>query len=91
METIIHQRLSTGAYANAEDVLRRAVEAQGAEDDWTAEERQALDLKLKRSLQQVASGNTDGPDARRQRPDTSPISDDSPLDTFEFSLEAIQT
>ncbi len=58
--------LSTGAYVNAEDVLRRALEAQGAEDDCTAEERQALDLKLKRSLQQVAAGNTYGPAASRR-------------------------
>ena len=60
----------TGAYANAEDVLRRALEAQGAEDEWTAEERQALDLKLKRSLQQVAAGKTYGSaEARRMLAD----------------------
>jgi hypothetical protein len=53
-------------YAKPEDVLRRALEAQRAEDDWTAEDRPALDCKLKRSIHQVSAGKTHGPaEARR--------------------------
>jgi len=42
LETLINKRLSSGAYANVEDVLRRALEAQDAEESWTTEERRAL-------------------------------------------------
>ena len=42
LETLINKRLSSGAYSNAEEVLRRALEAQDAEESWTDEERQAL-------------------------------------------------
>ena len=38
LETLINKRLSSGAYTNAEDVLRRALEAQDAEESWTDEE-----------------------------------------------------
>ena len=61
MENPSHLRSTSDYSANVADVLRRALEVQGAEDDWTAEERQALDLKLKRSLHQVAAGKTYGP------------------------------
>ena len=39
LETLINKRLSGGGYANAEDVLRRALEAQDAEESWNDEER----------------------------------------------------
>jgi Arc/MetJ-type ribon-helix-helix transcriptional regulator len=42
LETLINKRLSSGAYANAEEVLRRALETQDAEESWTDEERRAL-------------------------------------------------
>lgn len=42
LETLVNKRLSTGAYADAEDVLRRALEAQDAEESWTDEERRAF-------------------------------------------------
>jgi len=34
LETLINKRLSTGTYTNPEDVLRRALEAQDAEESW---------------------------------------------------------
>ena len=42
LETLINKRLSTGGYTSIEDVLRRALEAQDAEESWTDEERRAL-------------------------------------------------
>ena len=42
LETLINKRLSTGGYSNVEDVLRRALQAQDAEESWTEEERRAL-------------------------------------------------
>jgi Arc/MetJ-type ribon-helix-helix transcriptional regulator len=37
LETLINKRLSSGGYTDAEDVLRRALEAQDAEESWTEE------------------------------------------------------
>jgi hypothetical protein len=42
LEMLIKKRLSSGGYTDAEDVLRRALEAQDAEESWSDEERQAL-------------------------------------------------
>jgi hypothetical protein len=42
LEMLINKRLSSGGYTSIEDVLRRALEAQDAEESWTDEERQAL-------------------------------------------------
>ena len=42
LEMLINRRLASGGYTNVEDVLRRALEAQEAEESWTDEERQAL-------------------------------------------------
>lgn len=42
LETLINKRLSSGACASAEEVLRRALEAQDAEESWTDDERRAL-------------------------------------------------
>ena len=38
LETPINKRLSSGSYGSVEDVLRRALEAQDAEESWTDEE-----------------------------------------------------
>ena len=42
LETLVNKRLSSGAYASVEDVFRRALEAQDAEESWSNEERRAL-------------------------------------------------
>jgi Arc/MetJ-type ribon-helix-helix transcriptional regulator len=56
IETLINKRLSTGAYTNAEDVLRRALEAQDAEESWTDEERRALTAHIEEGYQQAERG-----------------------------------
>jgi Arc/MetJ-type ribon-helix-helix transcriptional regulator len=53
LESLINKRLSSGAYANAEDVLRRALEAQDAEESWTDEERQALSAHIEEGFLQA--------------------------------------
>jgi antitoxin ParD1/3/4 len=66
LETLINKRLSSGAYANAEDVLRRALEAQDAEESWTDEERRALSAHIEEGYQQAERGELiDGAHARR--------------------------
>jgi putative addiction module CopG family antidote len=53
LENLIQKRLSSGAYSNAEDVLRRALEAQDAEESWTDEERSALAAHIEEGYQQA--------------------------------------
>lgn len=67
LEALVQKRLATGAFANAEDVIRRALETLDAEETWTEEERRALDEKIDRALAQVAGGRVYGPlEARRK-------------------------
>jgi len=56
LEALINKRLSSGGYTNAEDVLRRALEAQDAEESWTDEERQALSAHIEEGFLQAERG-----------------------------------
>jgi Arc/MetJ-type ribon-helix-helix transcriptional regulator len=67
LEVLVQKRLATGAFANAEDVIRRALEAQDAEESWTEEERSALDEKIDTALKQVAAGRVYGPEEARRK------------------------
>jgi Arc/MetJ-type ribon-helix-helix transcriptional regulator len=65
LETLINKRLSSGGYASAEDVLRRALEAQDAEESWTDEERRALSVHIEQGYLQAERGELiDGAQAR---------------------------
>jgi Arc/MetJ-type ribon-helix-helix transcriptional regulator len=67
LESLINKRLSSGAYADAEDVLRRALEAQDAEESWTDEERQALSGLIEEGFPQAERGKFIGAaEARKQ-------------------------
>ncbi len=67
LESLINRRLSSGAYADAEDVLRRALEAQDAEESWTDEERRALSAHIEEGYLQAERGELiDSAEARRQ-------------------------
>ncbi|MBV9503566.1 MAG: hypothetical protein JO323_01025 [Acidobacteriia bacterium] len=67
VETLINKRLSSGAYSDAEDVLRRALEAQDAEESWTDEERRALAAHIEEGYQQAERGELiDADQARRE-------------------------
>ena len=66
LETLINKRLSSGAYFCAEEVLRRALEAQDAEESWTDEERRALSAHIEEGYQQAVRGELiDEAQARR--------------------------
>lgn len=56
LEALINKRLSTGGYASAEDVLRRALEAQDAEESWTDDERRALSSHIEKGFLQAERG-----------------------------------
>ena len=67
IETLIKKRLSSGGYTNAEEVLRRALEAQDAEESWTDDERQALSAHIEESYLQAERGELiEGLQARRE-------------------------
>ena len=67
LETLIKKRLSRGGYASVEDVLRRALEAQDAEESWTDEERRALRAHIEEGYLQAERGELiDGGQARRE-------------------------
>jgi antitoxin ParD1/3/4 len=56
LETLINKRLSSGGYESVEDVSRRALEAQDAEESWTEEERSALSAHIEEGYQQAERG-----------------------------------
>ena len=67
LEMLIRKRLSTGGYTDAEEVLRRALEAQDAEESWAEEERRALSAHIEEGYQQAERGELiDGERARRE-------------------------
>ena len=67
LETLINKRLSSGGYESVEDVLRRALEAQDAEESWTEEERKALSAHIEEGYQQAERGELiEGGQARRE-------------------------
>jgi antitoxin ParD1/3/4 len=67
LETLINKRLSGGGYTSIEDVLRRALEAQDAEESWTEEERRALSAHIEEGYQQAERGELiDGEQVRRE-------------------------
>jgi Arc/MetJ-type ribon-helix-helix transcriptional regulator len=67
LESLINKRLSTGAYADVEDVIRRALEAQDAQESWTDEERQALSGYIEGGFLQTERGEfISAAEARKQ-------------------------
>ncbi len=67
LETLINKRLSSGGYKTAEDVLRRALEAQDAEESWTDEERRALSAHIEEGYLEAERGELlDGAQAQRE-------------------------
>ena len=65
LETLINKRLSAGGYDSVEDVLRRALEAQDAEESWSDEERRAMCAHIEEGYLQAERGElVDGAQAR---------------------------
>ncbi len=56
IEKLIKRRLSSGGYASVEEVLRRALEAQDAEENWTDDERRALLAHIEEGYLQAERG-----------------------------------
>ena len=67
LQPLVDKRLSSGEYASAEEVFRRALEVLEAEESWAEEEQRALDEKIDRALAQVAAGDVYGPEEARRK------------------------
>ena len=67
LESLVNKLLSKGSYSSVEDILRRALEAQDAEESWTEEERRALVSHVEEGFAQAERGELiDGDQARRE-------------------------
>ena len=67
LETLVKKRLSSGGYSTVEEVFRRALEAQDAEESWTAKERQALIAHIEEGFAQAVRGDLiDGVEGRKE-------------------------
>jgi len=66
LETLINKRLYSGGYADVEEVLRRALQAQDAEEGWTDEERRALFSHIEEGYLQAERGELIGGDRARR-------------------------
>jgi Arc/MetJ-type ribon-helix-helix transcriptional regulator len=67
LETLINKRISSGGFANAEDVLRSALVSQDAEESWTDEEYLAFSAHIEEGYLQAERGELiDGAQARRE-------------------------
>ena len=67
LETLVNKRLSSGGYSSVEEVFRRALEAQDAEESWTEQERQALAAHIEEGFTQAERGELiDGTQARQE-------------------------
>jgi Arc/MetJ-type ribon-helix-helix transcriptional regulator len=60
LESLINKRLSSGSYASAEEVLRRALEAQDAEEAWTDKERREMSAHIEEGYLQSERGELIG-------------------------------
>lgn len=67
LQTLIEKRLSTGGYEGVEDVFRRALEAQDAQESLTDEECRVLSAHIEEGFLQAERGELiDGDQVRRE-------------------------
>ena len=67
LESLVKKRLSSGGYDSIEEVFRRALEAQDAEESLTTEERRTLTAHIEEGFKQAERGELiDGPQAKRE-------------------------
>ena len=66
LESLVNKRLSSGGYTSVEDVFRRALEAQDAEESWTDEERRPLASHIEEGYLQAERGELIDSDQTRR-------------------------
>jgi antitoxin ParD1/3/4 len=56
IEKLIEQRLHSGAFESVEDVIFDALEIQGEREAWLQQNKEAINAKIKRGLDQLDRG-----------------------------------
>jgi antitoxin ParD1/3/4 len=67
IESLIRQRLHSGAFESVEDVLFDALEMQSERETWLQENKKAVDAKIERGLAQLDRGEGISGDQLRGR------------------------
>jgi Arc/MetJ-type ribon-helix-helix transcriptional regulator len=65
LEALIQKRLASGAFASPEDVIERALQFLSAEEDWLAEHRQEIAVKIQEGWDAAKRGELTDPDEAR--------------------------
>jgi antitoxin ParD1/3/4 len=56
LEALIQKRLQSGAFDSVEEVIFRALEAQGEQEDWLHENKEAINEKIELAMAQLHRG-----------------------------------
>jgi putative addiction module CopG family antidote len=67
LEMLIQKRVASGVYANADEVLRRALEAQEVDETWTEQEKLDVSAHIEEGFRQAERGELmDATHARKE-------------------------
>jgi putative addiction module CopG family antidote len=55
-EQMITDALQSGAYQTPDEVIKRALEMLHSEEDWLRQNRQSIDAKIRRGIEQLDRG-----------------------------------
>lgn len=66
-EQLIQKRLQSGAFHTIDEVIHDALASQDAEENWLQENRDVIDAKIARGLEQLNAGRGISGDAARTR------------------------
>lgn len=66
-EQLIQKRLQSGAFHTIDEVIHDALTSQDAEENWLQENRDVIDAKIARGLEQLNSGRGISGDVARAR------------------------
>lgn len=66
-EQLIQKRIQSGAFHTIDEVIHDALTSQDAEENWLQENRDAIDAKIARGLEQLNAGQGISGDVARAR------------------------
>ena len=55
-ENLVTEALRSGAYQSPDDVIDRALEALHEQDEWLTANRQAIDVRIRRGIEEIERG-----------------------------------
>ena len=69
-EKLVQERLSTGVFANAEEVIHRALESLDAEEQWLQQNKRSIIEKIERGIGQIERGEGLSPEKAKELMET---------------------